>query len=277
LNPFRFVRRFVRRLRDVGIARTARSLSFTTLLAIVPLATVALAFVAQFPVFESWLTALEGFVLKNMLPSSTSSVVHQYVLGFAEQAARLTGISIALIAVTAALAIATVEREINQIWGIQRGRPIARRIVVYLVGLTAGPVLLGASISLTTWIVVQSLAAVPLRKTDTDIVLRALPVLFAASGLTLLYKVVPARKVRWRPALAGGITAAIALEIAKFGFALYLGQVHTYQLIYGALASLPVFLLWIHLCWVIVIAGAAISATVAEPSPKRRENNDRDG
>ena len=98
LNPFRFVWRVALRMRDIGLTRTASSLSFTTLLAIVPMATVALAFVARFPIFERWFGALEAFVFKNMLPSSTASVVHEYVLSFAEQAARLTGVSIALMA-----------------------------------------------------------------------------------------------------------------------------------------------------------------------------------
>jgi membrane protein len=275
LNPFRFIWRVAMRMRDIGLTRTASSLSFTTLLAIVPMATVALAFVARFPIFEQWFAALEGFVFKNMLPSSTATVVHEYVLGFAEQAARLTGISIALIAVTAGLAISTVEREINLIWGIRRRRPLARRAVVYVIGLTAGPVLLGASISLTTWLIGESLAVVPIRKTQSDVILRTLPFVFGTAGLTLLYKAVPARYVGWWPALVGGVTCGLALEAAKYGFAWYLTWVNTYQVIYGALAALPVFLLWIHLCWVIVLSGAAISATAAELRPQRRENGER--
>jgi len=275
LNPFRFVLRVAMKMRDIGLARTASSLSFTTLLAMVPMATVALAFVARFPVFERWFAALEAFVFKNMLPTSAASVVHEYVLGFAEQAARLTGVSIALIAVTAGLAISTVEREINLIWGIRRRRPLARRVLVYLVGLTAGPVLLGASISLTTWLIGESLAVVPIRKTQSEVILRMLPFVFGTAGLTLLYKVVPSRHVRWGPALVGGLTCGLALEAAKYGFAWYLTQVNTYQLIYGALAALPVFLLWIHLCWVIILSGAAISATAAEVKPRRRDDADR--
>ena len=275
MNPFRFFWRVAMRMRDIGLTRTASSLSFTTLLAIVPMATVALAFVARFPIFERWFAALEGFVFKNMLPSSTATVVHEYVLGFAEQAARLTGISIALIAVTAGLAISTVEREINLIWGIQRRRPLARRLVVYLIGLTAGPVLLGASISLTTWLIGESLAVVPIRKTQSDVILRMLPFVFATTGLTLLYKAVPARYVGWWPALVGGVTCGLALEAAKYGFAWYLTWVNTYQVIYGALAALPVFLLWIHLCWVIILSGAAISATAAELRPQRRADGER--
>ena len=251
--------------------RTASSLSFTTLLAIVPMVTVALAFVAHFPIFDRWIAPLEAFLVRNALPGGASAVVHEYVLGFAEQAVRLTGVSIAIIAVTASLAIATVEREINMIWGIRRGRALAKRIPVYLLGMTAGPVLLGASISLTTWLIGESLAAVTLRKTFADVVVRTLPFVFAAAGLTLLYKGVPARHVRFIPALIAGAIAALALEAAKYGFAMYVTRVSTYEMVYGALAALPVFLLWIHLCWVIVLAGAAISATLSE-TPARRSD-----
>jgi membrane protein len=256
-------------MRDIGLARTASSLSFTTLLAVVPMATVALAFVAEFPIFTRFIDALEAFVLRNLLPSSTATVVHEYVLTFAAQAARLTGVSIAAIVVTASLALATVEREFNVIWRVQKSRPLARRIVVYLLGLTAVPVLLGASIWLTTWLVGESLAAVPIRKTFGEFILRALPFVFATAGLTLLYKAVPARPVRWSQALAGGLIAALGLEVAKFGFAWYVAQVATYELIYGALASLPVFLVWVYMGWVIVLAGAAISATLSEPAMRR--------
>lgn len=251
-------------MRDIGLARTASSLAFTTLLALVPMVTVMLAFVAEFPVFQRFVNALEGFILRNLLPGSTATVAHEYILRFAAQAARLTGVSIAAVVVTAALAIATVEREFNIIWNVQKNRPLARRMIVYLLGLTAVPVLLGASISLTTWLVGESLAAVPLRKTSGEIILRALPLAFATAGLALLYKAVPARPVRWSQALWGGVAAALAIEAAKYGFAWYVTKVAGYELVYGALASLPVFLLWIYLGWVIVLAGAAIAATLGE-------------
>jgi len=269
-NPVRFIGRVVRRLRDIELARAASSLSFTTLLAVVPMATVALAFVAQFPIFEQFISALENYVLRNLLPGSTATVVHQYVLTFAAHAARLTGVSILAIVITASLAIATVEQEFNVIWGVQKNRPLVRRIVVYLLGLTAMPVLLGASISLTTWLVGESLTVVPIRKTVSEGVLRALAFGFAVAGLTLLYKGVPARPVRWSQALTGGVLAALAFEGAKYGFALYVTRFSTYEVVYGALSALPVFLLWIYLGWVIVLVGAAICATLGEPTGRVR-------
>jgi membrane protein len=268
-NPLRFFVRVVARLRDTDLARTASSLSFTTLLAIVPLVTVAFAFVARFPIFEDWLKSLEQFLLRHLLPFSAAAQVRAHIVGFAEQAAQLTGVSILVIAFSAMLAVATVEREINAIWGIRRGRSLARRILVYAVGLTAGPVLLGASISITTWLVVHSLAVVPIRRTVGAQIAGMLPFVFSTAGLTLLYKGVPARHVALASAFTAGILAAAAFEGAKHAFAWYLTRISSYEAVYGALAALPIFLLWIYLCWIIILAGAAVCATIAEPGGRR--------
>lgn len=278
MNPFSFLERVVGRLRDIDLARTAGSLSFTTLLAIVPLITVAFSFVGRFPIFEDWLKVLEQFMLRHMLPFSASTEIRGYITGFADQAARLTGVSVAIIAVSAALAMASVERQINAIWGIRRGRSLPRRVVVYALGLTAVPVLIGASISITTWLVMHSLAAVSLRRTLGSEIARTLPFMFAAAGLTVLYKGVPARHVGVVPAMVAGALAAAALEAAKYGFGWYLAQVSTYEVVYGALAALPIFLLWIYLCWIIILAGAAVSASIADPRgrPSRRQTRATD-
>ncbi len=275
MNPFRFLERVVGRLRDIDLARTAGSLSFTTLLAIVPLITVAFSFVGRFPIFEDWLKVLEQFMLKHMLPFAASTEIRGYITGFAEQAARLTGVSVAIIAVSAALAMASVERQINAIWGIRRGRSLPRRVVVYALGLTAVPVLIGASISITTWLVMHSLAAVSLRRTLGSEIAHTLPFMFAAAGLTVLNKGVPARHVGVVPALVAGALAAAALEVAKYAFGWYLAKVSTYAMVYGALAALPIFLLWVYLCWIIILAGAAVSASIADPAGRRGRRQTR--
>ena len=137
--------------------------------------------------------------------------------------------------------------------------------------LERGPVVMGAIISITTWVIAESVAAGPLQKSFGQTIVHALPFIFSAAGLTLLYKFVPARRVHVVPALGGGVAAALALEGAKHLFALYVRHVPTYQLIYGALSALPVFLLWIYLCWLIVLAGAAVSATLAEGTRRARD------
>jgi membrane protein len=145
-------------------------------------------------------------------------------------------------------------------------------------GATLGPVLVGASISVSTWLITQSLAAVPLRGTVAPLIVPMLPLAFSTLALALLYESVPARHPPWRFAFAGALLAALAFEGAKHGFALYLTHVQTYELVYGALAALPVFLIWIYLCWLIVLAGAAVTATLtlpAESAPRRGMNAQR--
>ena len=265
-----FAWRVAARMRAIGLARAAASLSFTTLLALVPLATVALTFVTRFPLFQQWLDTLERFLLQHMLPATAETVVHHYIREFTENAASLTGVSILFIAVTASMATATIEREINLIFRIERRRPLGRRIVVYALGVTVGPVLVGASLSLTTWLLAHSLAALPLDAPYAALLLKPLPLAFTTAALTLLYAVVPAQRVAWRHALIGAALAALAFEGAKHGFAFYLTQVPTYRVVYGAVAVLPVFLIWIYLCWLIVLAGAAITATLQEQRVPRQ-------
>jgi membrane protein len=263
-NPLSFPARVYTRLRDIHLARTAGRLAFTTLLALVPLTSVALAFVARFPIFGRALSAFETFLIRHFLPPSAAALVHENILAFAAQAARLSGVAVVLVFVTAGMAIYTVEREINAIWGVRHGRPLARRVIVYLLCMTLGPVLVGAIISLTTWAIVHSLAAVPFETGLDRSAVAALPFAFSALGLTLVDRFVPARRVRVGPAVVGGVLAAAALEIAKHLFALYLARVPTYRLVYGALAALPIFMVWVYVGWIVVLAGAAVTATLAE-------------
>jgi membrane protein len=271
LGPVRFVRRVAARLNSIGWMRAAGGLSYVTLLGLVPLATVAFAFVVHFPVFQDFLKILEAFLLRHLLPASASAIVHEYVVVLAEDASRLTGLSILFVAVTATLVVDNVESEINEIWGIRRKRPLLRRILVYVVGITAGPVVVGAAISLLGWLLAEVVAAVPSQKAATDAVWRLLPFAFAAVGLTLLYAVAPARPVLWRHAIASGVLAALAFEATKSGFTWYLTHFQGYELLYGALAALPAFLFWIYLSWLIVLAGAAVTATLAESGARGGE------
>ena len=264
MGPVRFFRRTVSRLNSVGWFRAAGSLSFVTLLGLVPLATVAFAFVARFPIFQDFLKVLEAFLLRHLLPASASAIVHEYVVRLAEDAANVVGLSIIFVAITATLAIDTIESEINEIWGIQKKRPIARRILVYVFGITAGPVLVGATISLIGWTLAEVVAAVPLERALTDVVVRIVPTALVSVGLTLLYRIAPACVVLWRFAIVGGILAGFAFEITKRVFTWYLTSFPSYQLLYGALAAFPALLFWIFLSWLIVLAGAAVSATLAE-------------
>jgi membrane protein len=269
LGPIRFFRRAAHRLNSIGWFRAAGSLTFVMLLGLVPLSTVAFAFVARFPIFQDFLRVLEGFLLRHLLPASASAVVHQYVVQLAEAAANAVGMSIVFVVITATLAVDTIESEINEIWGIRKKRPVGRRILVYLVGITAGPVLVGAAITLIQWGLAESVAAVNVQKSVIDVLWEGLPLGLLVVGLTLLYRVAPARPVLWRDAIVSGVLAAIALEVTKRVFTWYLTNFPGYELLYGALAAFPAALFWIFLCWLIVLAGAAVTATLAEARDQR--------
>ncbi|MEO8344370.1 MAG: YihY family inner membrane protein [Betaproteobacteria bacterium] len=264
MGPIRFVRRVIARLDSIGWFRAAGSLSFVTLLGLVPLATVAFAFVARFPIFQDFLKVLETFLLRHLLPASASAIVHEYVVVLAEAAANAVGMSIIFVAITATLVVDTIESEINEIWGIRKKRPIGRRILVYVIGITAGPVMVGAAITLIRWALSEAVAVGNVQESVTIALWRGMPMLVVMVGLTLLYRVAPARRVLWRDALTSGALAALALAATKTGFAWYLTHFPSYELLYGALAAFPAALFWIFLCWMIVLAGAAITATLAE-------------
>jgi membrane protein len=258
-----FVVRVVRRLHATRFARIAAALSFTTLLGVVPLFTVAFAYVAPYSMFERWQEALEPVLLKFLLPGSSASA-RQYLAEFTAKTASLKGIGTTIVVLTAVLLIAQVEREINAIWGIYEARSLPRRIIVYALGFVAVPALIGAAVYATSWLIDTSVAAVPLASAALPYVARPFSLAIGTVLLTLAYKLVPARQVPLRAAFIGGLLAAVAFEGAKFGFALYITNVRTYQIVYGALAALPLFLIWIYVCWIILLVGAAVAATLAE-------------
>jgi membrane protein len=269
LGPITLVRRVAARLDSVGWTRAAGNLSFTTILGLVPIATVAFAFVAQFPVFQDFLRVLENYLLRYTLPETASMLVRTYVVGLAAEAASLRGLWIVFVIVTAVLVVDSVESEINEIWGIHRKRPLLRRVILYTVGVTAGPALVGATIMLISWVLRVSITAVSLNRSDIATVVEVVTFLFAVTGFTLLYVLAPARKVAWRHGLVGGLCAAVAFEITRRGFAWYVAHSPTYEILYGALAALPIFLLWIFLFWMIVLAGAAVTASIADSGGSR--------
>jgi membrane protein len=207
---------------------------------------------------------LENYLLRYTLPETASQLVRTYVVGMAAEAAKLQGVWILFVIVTAALVVDSVESEINAIWRTDRKRPILRRVLVYTIGVTAGPVMLGAAIWLIRWVIGMSVQAVALDKAYIATLVQLVTFGLAVAIFTLMYWAAPARKVLWRHALVGGLLAAAAFEVTRTGFAWYVAHSPSYQILYGALSALPVFMLWVYLFWLIVLAGAAITASIAD-------------
>jgi membrane protein len=271
IQLIRFLSYVLRRFRRDRCLQLASSLTFTTLLALVPLATIALTSMSAFPVFADLGEQIQKFLLANMLPATAGKVIATYIEQFADRAGSLTALGTAALAVTALLMIFTIERAFNTIWRVRRQRPVAQRILLYWATLTLGPVLIGASLSMTSYVVGVSLGLTKKIPFIEEAVLVVVPFALTCAAFTLLYFTVPNRAVAPWHALAGGIVAGIAFEIMKRGFALYIAKFPTYTLVYGTFAAIPIFLLWIYFSWVLIIVGALIAAFAPDFSVLREE------
>ena len=258
-----FARMAWRRFDEERCLQIASSLTFTALLAIVPIITVALTVISAFPVFGELMQHIERFLVENMLPESAESIA-TYTEQFAENAARLTAVGVLVLFVTAMIVLQTIDRAFNQIWRVPRPRTTVQRVFIYWALLTVGPVLIGASLSLTSWLVSQSLGLVKDVPLAAEALLKVVPILLTGFAFALLYITMPNRRVLVRDALSGGFLAALAFEGMKHGFALYITHFPTYKLVYGTFASVPIFLLWIYLSWLMVLFGAVAAAVMPE-------------
>ncbi|KAF0814071.1 hypothetical protein IGB42_01751 [Andreprevotia sp. IGB-42] len=236
--------------------QTAGSLTYTTLLAIVPLFTIALTLFSAFPMFSDYSGRFRSFIISNLVPDTAGRVVGTYMRQFSDNAERLTAFGMIGLAITALLLVFTIEKTLNEIWGVRRPRRLLARTLIYWATLTLGPLLLGISLSLTSW-----LSQTTGLSSDFPLLLRLGPMLLMFATLTLLYLTVPNCYVPRSHAVSAAVAAGVLLEIMKNLFGLYIRLFGNYKLLYGAFAAVPIFLLWLYVCWVIVLGGAVLSAS----------------
>ena len=248
------------RFRDDRLGLTASSLTFTTIIALVPLVTVMLAVFSAFPMFAQFQEALQKFFLQSLVPDGISRPVLLALTQFADQAKRVGSLGLVLLVLTALALMATIDRTLNAIWRVRQMRSLWRRVLIYWSAATLGPLLLGVGLSVTSLALSASRGVLGGIPGGIGLLLDTLGFVLLAGAMTGLYHFVPNTHVRWRHALAGGLFVAVGFELAKSGLAWYLVQVPTYSFVYGAFASLPIFLIWIYLSWVIVLFGAVIAA-----------------
>ncbi len=259
----RFILHVLRRFQEERCLQVASSLTYTTLLSLVPLLTVALTLISAFPAFHEFTTHVDDFLSENVLPEPISDVISRYIEEFTDKAARLTALGVAGLAVTSFLLMYTIERAFNVIWRVHRGRGVAQRVIMYWSILTLGPALIGASLTMTTFVITRSMGWVETAWLG-DTALKLIPPLFTVAAFTLLYYIVPSRPVQPSHALIGGLVAGVAFEIMKRGFGLYVALTPTYTMVYGAFATIPVFLVWIYASWVVTVLGAVVTALLPD-------------
>jgi membrane protein len=250
----------VERFREDRLGVQASSLTFTTTMALVPFFTVALAVFTAFPMFGKLQAALQGWLVQSLIPDAIARQVLGYLTQFAGKASRLGAFGLGALFFTALALVLTIDRTLNGIWRVKRPRPLGQRVMIYWAVMTLGPLLLGASLSLTSYFISASRGIVAAVPGGLQLVLDLIEFALLAVGLAALYRYVPNTPVRRAHAWAGGIFAAIGIELARRILALYLGNVPTYSLVYGAFATFPILLVWIYIAWLIVLWGAVIAA-----------------
>ena len=249
-----------KRFRDDRLGLTASSLTFTTTIALVPLITVALAIFTAFPMFGKLQGVLQKWLVESLVPDNISRQVLGYLTQFAGQASRLGTLGVIALLVTTLALMATIDRTLNGIWRVRARRPLGRRVLLYWSSMTLGPLLLGASVTMTSLAVSASKGLIGAMPGGVTFLLDLVQYAMLAAGTAALYHYVPYTHVKWSHAWVGGIFVSTAMEVTKKLLVLYLGKVPTYSVVYGTFATMPILLVWTYLAWVIVLLGAVITA-----------------
>jgi len=268
------VRTLRARFREDRLGLTASSLTFTTLISLVPLITVMLALFSAFPMFASFQVALQKYFLQSLVPDTISQQVLRALTDFASKANRLGTVGLAFLLVSALALMLTIDRTLNAIWRVRTPRPIAQRVLVYWAAATLGPLVLGVSLTGTSYAISASRGLVDVLPGGVGLLLSLIEVALLAMGLAALFRYVPNTHVRWLHAILGGTFSALGFEFAKYLLGWYIAK-GTYSAMYGAFAAVPILLIWMYLGWVIVLLGAVIAAYA--PSLQKRVRRWPDG
>lgn len=257
-----FLRYLVHRFLTDDCLNASATLAYTTLLALVPLFAVSLSVLTAFPVFENFNDQVQDFLFENLVPASTE-VVQRYLQDFAQRAAGLTAAGLIGMVFTALLMVGAIDKALNRIFRVSRPRRPLQSFMVYWTVLTIAPFLVAFSLLLPSYVEgLSEFAGVEPSSGMREVVLEAAPFMAILAAFTFLYCAVPNRRIPVLHALAGGAFAAILFELAKRAFALFVTSFPSYEAVYGALATLPIFLLWIYLSWVVVLLGAEFTQTI---------------
>lgn len=246
----------------------ASALTFTSLLAVVPLMSVSFALLSSFPVFSDMSGPIQDFIFENFVPA-TGKIIQQYLIGFTKQVSNLSIWGVAFLFVTSVLLMFTIEQALNKIWKVRVQRQGTAAFLLYWTILSLTPILMGLSIAASSYLI-----SLPLLTNDTHIntsaLLRYAPFMLSFVSFTFLYMVVPNCKVRFMHAIVGALVAVFFFEIAKLTFTWYLTRYHTYELLYGAFAIVPIFFLWVYWAWFIVLLGAEIAYALSAHHQRRQ-------
>ncbi|WP_395137634.1 YihY family inner membrane protein [Schlegelella aquatica] len=248
------------RFREDRLGVTASSLTFTTTIALVPLFTVTLAVFTAFPMFARFQASLEKYFVQSLVPDAIAKPVLRALTQFAANSNRLGTVGFIILVLTALALMLTIDRTLNAIWRVRQPRPLTQRVLIYWAAATLGPLLVGISLTLTSYALTASRGWVDALPGGVSFLLNVVEFGLFAAAVAALFRYVPNTHVQWRHALAGGFFVSVGFEVAKALLAWYVRKVPTYSALYGTFATVPILLVWIYAGWVIVLLGAVIAA-----------------
>ncbi|MEE8271001.1 MAG: YihY family inner membrane protein [Alphaproteobacteria bacterium] len=250
-----------RRFAEHHCPQAAAALTFTSLLALVPLMTITVTILSAFPAFQDMQASAQELIFNNLVPQ-VGAAVRDYLETFVGNAGKLTAVGVVALIVTAVLLLATIESAFNEIWRVRESRPWLVRLLSFWAILTLTPLMFTASLSVTNQFVADADLGVDVLGWRPFVGL--LPGFFEFIGIAVLYRIIPNRPVHGVDAAIGGLLAAVLFELSKSGFAFYLTTFPVYETIYGALSTIPIFLVWLYLAWSIVLLGALVAAVLPD-------------
>ncbi len=251
-----FVEFVFNRFRHDKCSSVAAELTVTSLLALVPLTTVVFSLLALIPNFQSLALQLQQLMFEYFVPATGESV-QNYLTEFVGKAKGMSGVGFFMLLLTALLMMKTIDNSFNNIWQIKSQQSFLRTFLVYWAVLTLGPIFLGSSLLLTSYLKSLPLFSEVVEQ-DTIWMRLWLPMAMEVLAFALMFFIIPNRKIALKQAGIAAVITAVLFEIAKSGFGVFVEYFSTYQVIFGALATIPLFLIWIYLSWSIILFGAEI-------------------
>lgn len=262
----RFIRFVIKHFIQDDCTYIASALAFTSILAIVPLISVGLAIFSSFPMFQDFLAPLQNFIFENFIPA-TGKIVQNYILQFASQVSKLSVTGIIFLLGTVLLMMFTIEQAMNKIWRVNTSRHGAPAFLLYWAILSLAPILLGLSIAASSYLL--SLPFLKEHSSAPSFLMHYSTFFLSFAGFMFLYSIVPNCPVKIRAAFGGSLVSALLFELAKGAFSYYLTRFQTYELLYGAFASVPIFFIWVYWVWLITLLGAEISYALSVHHQRR--------
>ena len=239
--------------------QAASALAFESLLSLVPLLTVMFGFFGHISVLQDFSTMIQNFIFTNFVPEF-GQTIEQYIYIFSSKASQLTISGSFILILIALMLLATIDNTFNRIWEIKKKRNPIKRVFIYFLLLIMGPLLIGIGLALTSYFLsIPVIADVDTVFNIKSHLLRWFPFLMTSITFILLYILVPNCYVFSKHAVIAGVICAILFELAKYAFGVYIKEMSDLENIYGTLAIVPLFLIWIYISWVIILFGAHIT------------------